>query len=222
MDSLVGMGMTVGHFAAAPAALPSNMHPFPAVVLNRALRMLRTLPNIVQQVLRTWAFAEGESQWNALQPRPGKRNRSHRRPAGAFRIHGDQASSINQILHDFPAGAKTTLMPACVISSPRSARSGHCSYLMYTLPAGEFDERVFQGLDFVVAEARKRQLLLILTLVNYWGDYGGILQAKRSGFDLTHQLSVALAPAEVARQPWCQPGWPTSSAPSLLANIARE
>jgi hypothetical protein len=35
---------------------------------------------------------------------------------------------------------------------------------------------VFEGLDFVLAEAHRRSILVILTLVNYWGDYGGMPQ----------------------------------------------
>lgn len=35
-------------------------------------------------------------------------------------------------------------------------------------PPGEFSEKVFRGLDFVLAEAAKRGLRLILVLLNYW------------------------------------------------------
>ncbi|KAL8230976.1 hypothetical protein R6Q57_000754 [Mikania cordata] len=38
---------------------------------------------------------------------------------------------------------------------------------------GVYDERVFQGLDFVVAEARKYGLRLILSFVNNYKDFGG-------------------------------------------------
>ncbi|KAG5566408.1 hypothetical protein RHGRI_002100 [Rhododendron griersonianum] len=38
---------------------------------------------------------------------------------------------------------------------------------------GSYNEDVFKGLDFVVAEARKYGVYLILTLVNNWDDYGG-------------------------------------------------
>ncbi|XP_058187015.1 mannan endo-1,4-beta-mannosidase 4-like [Rhododendron vialii] len=38
---------------------------------------------------------------------------------------------------------------------------------------GSYNEDVFKGLDFVVAEARKYGIYLILTLVNNWDDYGG-------------------------------------------------
>ncbi len=37
---------------------------------------------------------------------------------------------------------------------------------------------MFVGLDFVLAEARRRQLRVILTLVNYWKDYGGMPQVR--------------------------------------------
>jgi len=38
---------------------------------------------------------------------------------------------------------------------------------------GSYNEDVFKGLDFVVTEARKYGVYLILTLVNNWDDYGG-------------------------------------------------
>lgn len=41
---------------------------------------------------------------------------------------------------------------------------------------GVFDERVFRGLDWVLAEAAKRGLRVLLTLVNYWSAYGGMAQ----------------------------------------------
>jgi mannan endo-1,4-beta-mannosidase len=41
---------------------------------------------------------------------------------------------------------------------------------------GVYDERVFRGLDWVVAEAGRRGLRLVLPLVNYWRDYGGMGQ----------------------------------------------
>jgi mannan endo-1,4-beta-mannosidase len=41
---------------------------------------------------------------------------------------------------------------------------------------GVYQEYVFQGLDYVIAEAGRRGLRLILPLVNNWGDYGGMDQ----------------------------------------------
>ncbi|KAF7824941.1 Mannan endo-1,4-beta-mannosidase 5 [Senna tora] len=38
---------------------------------------------------------------------------------------------------------------------------------------GVYDERVFQALDFVVAEARKYRVKLILSLVNNYNEFGG-------------------------------------------------
>ena len=42
--------------------------------------------------------------------------------------------------------------------------------------AGEYDERVLRALDYVLAAARARGLRLLLTLTNYWDDFGGIQQ----------------------------------------------
>lgn len=41
---------------------------------------------------------------------------------------------------------------------------------------GQFDEKVFVGLDFVLAEAGRRGLKLILALTNYWTPFGGMAQ----------------------------------------------
>ncbi|KAK6932083.1 Glycoside hydrolase, family 5 [Dillenia turbinata] len=50
---------------------------------------------------------------------------------------------------------------------------------------GVYDERVFQGLDFVISEARKYGIRLILSLVNNYNDFGGRPQyvswAKNAG-----------------------------------------
>ncbi|KAJ0977227.1 hypothetical protein J5N97_012701 [Dioscorea zingiberensis] len=41
---------------------------------------------------------------------------------------------------------------------------------------GVYNENVFQGLDFVIAEARRYKIYLILSLVNNYKDYGGRAQ----------------------------------------------
>lgn len=41
---------------------------------------------------------------------------------------------------------------------------------------GKFSEKVLRGLDYVVEQAGRRGLRLILPLVNYWPDYGGMDQ----------------------------------------------
>ena len=43
-------------------------------------------------------------------------------------------------------------------------------------PAGQFEERVFIGLDFVLAEAGRRGLKVLLALTNYWTPFGGMTQ----------------------------------------------
>ncbi|KAJ3684233.1 hypothetical protein LUZ61_013397 [Rhynchospora tenuis] len=52
-----------------------------------------------------------------------------------------------------------------------------------------YDEEVFQALDFVLSEARKHRIRLILSLCNNWNDYGGRSQyikwGQESGLDLT-------------------------------------
>jgi mannan endo-1,4-beta-mannosidase len=53
-----------------------------------------------------------------------------------------------------------------------------------------YDEEVFKGLDFVVSEAKKYKIRLILSLVNNWDAYGGKPQyvkwGKAAGLNLTN------------------------------------
>ncbi|KAK6932084.1 Glycoside hydrolase, family 5, partial [Dillenia turbinata] len=46
-------------------------------------------------------------------------------------------------------------------------------YQALQMSPGVYDERVFQGLDFVISEARKFGVRLILSLVNNYQDFGG-------------------------------------------------
>jgi mannan endo-1,4-beta-mannosidase len=54
-----------------------------------------------------------------------------------------------------------------------------------------YDEDVFRALDFVVSEARRHNMRLILSLCNNWEDYGGKAQyvrwGKEAGLDLTSE-----------------------------------
>ncbi|KAL2896901.1 Mannan endo-1 4-beta-mannosidase 6 [Bienertia sinuspersici] len=52
-----------------------------------------------------------------------------------------------------------------------------------------YDENVFKGLDFVVSEAKKYDIRLILSLVNNWNDYGGKAQYVKWGKDAGLNLS---------------------------------
>lgn len=44
---------------------------------------------------------------------------------------------------------------------------------------GQFDQNMLQALDYVIAQAAQRGLRLLMPLLNYWGDYGGIPQYSR-------------------------------------------
>ncbi|KAK3119594.1 hypothetical protein QOZ80_9AG0672630 [Eleusine coracana subsp. coracana] len=52
-----------------------------------------------------------------------------------------------------------------------------------------YDEDVFQALDFVISEARKNKMRLILSLCNNWEDYGGRAQYVRWGKEAGLELA---------------------------------
>uniref|UniRef100_A0ACD5ZCV4 Uncharacterized protein n=1 Tax=Avena sativa TaxID=4498 RepID=A0ACD5ZCV4_AVESA len=54
---------------------------------------------------------------------------------------------------------------------------------------GVYNEDTFTGLDFVIAEAKKRGIYLILSLVNNWSDLGGKRQYVQWARDQGHYLS---------------------------------
>ena len=45
--------------------------------------------------------------------------------------------------------------------------------------AGVFNEAAFEALDYVLAEAAKHDVKVIIPFINYWEDYGGMLQYAR-------------------------------------------
>ncbi|KAK3038235.1 hypothetical protein RJ639_030844 [Escallonia herrerae] len=56
---------------------------------------------------------------------------------------------------------------------------------------GIYDERVFQGLDFAISEARKYGVRLILSFVNNYNDFGGRAQyvkwARNAGVQISNE-----------------------------------
>ncbi|GJN22387.1 hypothetical protein PR202_gb09943 [Eleusine coracana subsp. coracana] len=62
-------------------------------------------------------------------------------------------------------------------------------YRALQVSPGVYSEEVFMGLDFVVAEAKKRGVYLILSLVNNWDGYGGKKQYVQWARDQGHSMS---------------------------------
>ncbi|RLM98683.1 hypothetical protein C2845_PM06G15560 [Panicum miliaceum] len=59
-------------------------------------------------------------------------------------------------------------------------------YRALQLKPFSYDEDVFQALDFVISEARKHKMRLILSLCNNWKDYGVYVRwGNEAGLDLT-------------------------------------
>ncbi|KAA6412341.1 MAG: mannan endo-1 [Trebouxia sp. A1-2] len=63
---------------------------------------------------------------------------------------------------------------------------------------GQFEERVFVGLDFVLAEAARRGLKVLLALTNYWTPFGGMTQyvkwsCERRGVPITDKAQAFYA-----------------------------
>ncbi|XP_012838780.1 PREDICTED: mannan endo-1,4-beta-mannosidase 4-like [Erythranthe guttata] len=54
---------------------------------------------------------------------------------------------------------------------------------------GSYNEDMFKGLDFVVAEAKKHGIYLLLTLVNNWEGFGGKRQYVQWAKDKGHYLN---------------------------------
>ncbi|KAI5660620.1 hypothetical protein M9H77_19943 [Catharanthus roseus] len=69
------------------------------------------------------------------------------------------------------------------------AFSDGVSYRPLQKTPGLYNEEMFKGLDFVVSEAKKQGVYLILSLVNNWDDYGGKKQYVQWARDQGHYLN---------------------------------
>jgi len=106
-------------------------------------------------VVRTWAFNDGP-EWNALQPAPGQWSTTLLVVAA---MENRNATLWLDVSITIFGSANAFVATLCVLSL-----------------AGQFDERVFVGLDFVLAEAARRGLKVLLALTNYWTPFGGMTQ----------------------------------------------
>ncbi|CAD6249363.1 unnamed protein product [Miscanthus lutarioriparius] len=62
-------------------------------------------------------------------------------------------------------------------------------YRALQVSPGVYNEEVFRGLDYVISEAKKRRIHLILSLVNNWDGYGGKKQYVQWARDQGHSLN---------------------------------
>uniref|UniRef100_A0A804NXG7 mannan endo-1,4-beta-mannosidase n=1 Tax=Zea mays TaxID=4577 RepID=A0A804NXG7_MAIZE len=62
-------------------------------------------------------------------------------------------------------------------------------YRALQVSPGVYDEEVFRGLDYVISEAKKRGIHLILSLVNNWDGYGGKKQYVQWARTQGHSLN---------------------------------
>ena len=106
-------------------------------------------------VVRTWAFNDGP-EWNALQPAPGPWSTT---PLVVTALEKRNATLWLNLTVNIFGNAGAFVATLCVL-----------------FIAGQFDERVFVGLDFVLAEAARRELKVLLALTNYWTPFGGMTQ----------------------------------------------
>ncbi|KAK6937957.1 Glycoside hydrolase, family 5 [Dillenia turbinata] len=87
-----------------------------------------------------------------------------------------QRNKVSEVLHQASAAG---------LSVCRTWAFSDGGYQALQISPGVYDERVFQGLDFVISEARKYGVRLIMSLVNNFKDFGGRSQyvqwAKSAG-----------------------------------------
>ncbi len=70
--------------------------------------------------------------------------------------------------------------------------------------AGVYDEKVLVGLDFVINEASKRGIRVVLVFANYWAMYGGIDQYNIWSFEAGSGKSKAHACSYFCANVLCQ------------------
>lgn len=156
--------------------------------------MFETAQKMGISVIRVWAFNDGET-WNALQPRMGHVDERVLMwaplPVACLRQLSVLIASCCQVrscsmhhaAHIIPicemlfCGRNTSCMHSCHVGSERD---DGCET---TCPPKRRD-----GLDWVVNEARKHGLRLIMVLTDSQGDYGGMAQYVRWAGPLTENV----------------------------------
>lgn len=97
-----------------------------------------------------------------------------------FSVDESTRGKVSDVLHQ----ASAVGLNVC-----RTWAFNDAGYRALQVSPGEYDEEVFKGLDFVVSEARRHRMRLILSLCNNWEGYGGKPQlvkwGKEAGLDLT-------------------------------------
>eukprot|EP00250_Pteridium_aquilinum_P020779 c24944_g4_i1 orf=205-1407(+) len=92
-------------------------------------------------------------------------------------VHGFNAYFLMAISVDLQTRSKVVTLleeaAAAGLNVVRTWAFNDGGYQALQTSPGVYDEKVFQALDFVLKQARRSGLRLILTLVNNWGDYGG-------------------------------------------------
>ncbi|KAI3978665.1 hypothetical protein MKX01_015840 [Papaver californicum] len=84
----------------------------------------------------------------------------------------DERNKVSEVFHDASAAGLTVC---------RTWAFTDGGDLALQISPGVYDERVFQALDFVISEAQRHGVRLILSLVNNYNDYGGRAQYAEWG-----------------------------------------
>lgn len=93
-------------------------------------------------------------------------------PQGAILLKGTQISWQQQIDRQMLEAERYGLN---VLRTWAFDNSTSDPFAFQTAP-GQYNEAEFQRLDYIMASAQRHHIRVILTLENYWGDYGGIQQ----------------------------------------------
>ncbi|MCO5602851.1 hypothetical protein L7F22_056990 [Adiantum nelumboides] len=123
----------------------------------------------------------------------------------SFYVHGFNAYFLMAISVDLPSRSKTVaLLEEAAASGFNVARTwafNDGGYQALQTSPGVYDENVFQALDFALNQARRSGLYLILTLVNNWSDYGGVLQESYEG--IQYKDDPTIFAWELINEPQC-------------------
>ena len=91
-------------------------------------------------------------------------------------------TSVRQILDDIVALGLNVVRTWAFSDGPSALHTG---------PHKPLNEQVAAGLDYVVQQARARRLRLILPLLGYWDDFGGLGIEQRWCLDALDDASAA-------------------------------
>ncbi|KAJ0975475.1 hypothetical protein J5N97_017440 [Dioscorea zingiberensis] len=165
------------HCSVAPIKPGFAVH----VGLGKAGARFHSLTHALEEMVeKEWGMVGKKGNQFVLDGRPFFVNGFNTYWLMIFATHEPNKGKVTDVLHQ----ASSVGLNVC-----RTWAFNDACWMALQITPGVYDENVFQALDFVVSEAKRFGIRLILPFVNNWEEYGGKAQyvkwGREAGLNLT-------------------------------------